>query len=165
MTSNGTVTVGTDGSAASRAAIEFALRDAARRGARVRVIAAVQTPEYAMGLYGMTAVPSSQTLAEHTHAAARREVDEVLRAHPDLAAVPLTVEATVGAPGRVLLDASEGSDVLVLGHRGRGAVASAMLGSVGLHCILHAACPVTIVRPATDGEALAAQRSLAAQGI
>jgi nucleotide-binding universal stress UspA family protein len=44
----------------------------------------------------------------------------------------------------VLVEASEGADLLVLGDRGR----SALLGSVGLHCVLHATCPVTIVRPA-----------------
>ena len=38
------------------------------------------------------------------------------------------------------------ADLLVLGHRGRGAFRSAVLGSVGLHCVLHATCPVTIVR-------------------
>jgi nucleotide-binding universal stress UspA family protein len=53
-----------------------------------------------------------------------------------------------GAAGPVLVEASEGADMLVLGHRGLGAVRSAMLGSVGLHCVLHATCPVTVVRPA-----------------
>ena len=131
MTTTGTVVVGADGSPASRTAIEFALHDAARRGARVRVVAAAQPPEFAMGLYGMTAIPSPQTIAEHAHESVRQEVDDIRRARPDLAAVPVTVEATVGAPGRVLVDAAEGADVLVLGHRGRGRMASAVLGSVG----------------------------------
>jgi nucleotide-binding universal stress UspA family protein len=164
MTTTGTVVVGADGSPASRTAIEFALHDAARRGARVRVVAAAQPPEFAMGLYGMTAIPSPQTIAEHAHESVRQEVDGILRARPDLAAVPLTVEATVGAPGRVLVDAAEGADVLVLGHRGRGPVASAVLGSVGLHCILQATCPVTIVRPTEVGEAITVEPALATQG-
>ena len=42
----------------------------------------------------------------------------------------------------------------MLGHRGRGAVRSALLGSVGLHCVLHATCPVTTVRQATIAEQL-----------
>ena len=66
--------------------------------------------------------------------------------------MPVTVQAETGTPGHVLVDAAEGADVLVLGHRGRGAVRSALLGSVGLHCILHAACPVTIVRPTKIAE-------------
>jgi nucleotide-binding universal stress UspA family protein len=70
----------------------------------------------------------------------------VLSAHPELVGVPVTVEAVIGAPGRVLVEAAAGADELVLGHRGRGAVRSALLGSVGLHCALHASCPVTIVR-------------------
>jgi nucleotide-binding universal stress UspA family protein len=51
--------------------------------------------------------------------------------------------------------------VLVLGHRGRGPVASAVLGSVGLHCILHATCPVTIVRPSEVGDPIAVEPALA----
>lgn len=147
MTVAGTVVVGADGSPESRAAMEFALRDAQRRGARVRVVAAVPLPESATGLYGMPAWPSHQEIAEHAQKSAQQELDGVLQAHPEVADVPVAVEATVGAPGRVLVDATEGADVLVLGHRGRGAVSSALLGSVGLHCVLHAHCPVTVVRP------------------
>jgi nucleotide-binding universal stress UspA family protein len=83
-------------------------------------------------------------------------VDGVLAARPDLAArVEVSVESRAGAPGRVLLDAADEADLLVIGHRGRGAVSSAVLGSVGLHCVLHASCPVTVVRPARVAEAVA----------
>jgi hypothetical protein len=34
----------------------------------------------------------------------------------------------------------------VVGHLGRGGIASACLGSVGLQCVLHGACPVVVVR-------------------
>jgi nucleotide-binding universal stress UspA family protein len=39
------------------------------------------------------------------------------------------------------------ADLLLVGHRGLGDVASACLGSVGLQCVLHATCPLTVVRP------------------
>jgi len=68
--------------------------------------------------------------------------------------VPVTIEATTGAPGPVLVDAARGADLLVLGHRGRGVMRSALLGSVGLYCVLHASCPVTIVRQAPLAEQL-----------
>lgn len=51
------------------------------------------------------------------------------------------VEAATGAPGRMVVNVAQGADVLVLGHRGRGAVRSAQLGSVGLHRVLHAGRP------------------------
>jgi hypothetical protein len=48
----------------------------------------------------------------------------------------------------VLVSESRDADLLVVGHRGRGAFHSTMLGSVGLQCVLHASVPVTVVRAA-----------------
>jgi nucleotide-binding universal stress UspA family protein len=62
-------------------------------------------------------------------------------------AVPVEVRAVPGNPAEVLLDQAAVADLLVVGHRGLGGVASACLGSVGLQCVLHAICPLTIVRP------------------
>lgn len=151
MTTTGTVVVGADGSPASRMAIEYALQDAARRGARLRVVAAAQLPDWAGG-YGMPAMPAAEEITGELRAAAQQQLDEVRRALPQLAAVPVAVEATTGSAGPVLVDAARGADVLVLGHRGRGAARSTLLGSVGLHCVLYATCPVTIVRPAEIAE-------------
>jgi nucleotide-binding universal stress UspA family protein len=64
------------------------------------------------------------------------------------AGIALRVQTVPGAPAAVLVEQAQGADLLVVGHRGRGGVASALLGSVGMHCVLHAPCPVTIVRPA-----------------
>jgi nucleotide-binding universal stress UspA family protein len=152
MTSTGTVVVGADGSPAAATAIEYGLRDAARRGAPLRIVAAAQLPQYWAGGYSMPALPAPEEIIDDLRGAVREQLDEVLKAHPQLAAVPVTVEAVIGAPGRVLVEAAAGADELVLGHRGRGAVGSALLGSVGLQCVLHATCPVTIVRPAVVAE-------------
>lgn len=151
MNPAGVVIVGVDGSPESETAIEFAMQEAARRSAWVRVVAAAQLPEYWAIAYGTTALPSPEEVIADTKRAARQTVDDVVNAHPELSAIEFTVEAIAGQPGPVLVDASEGADLLVLGHRGRGAVRSALLGSVGLHCVLHAACPVTVVRPAAVG--------------
>lgn len=143
----GTVVVGVDGSPGSRAALVYALEEADRRGARLRVVVAAQAPEYWAMAYGMVAPPPLSEIVDSARDAGQQLVDAVLADRPDLATrVEVSVEARAGAPAPVLLDAADGADVLVIGHRGRGAVRSALLGSVGLHCVMHAACPVTIVR-------------------
>jgi nucleotide-binding universal stress UspA family protein len=159
MNPTGTVVVGVDGSPESRAAIEFAMREAMRRQAWLRVIAAAQLPEYWTIAYGTADLPSPEEVIADTKRLARQTLDEVVSANPELATVEFDVESIAGPPGPVLVDAADGPDLLVLGHRGRGAVRSALLGSVGLHCVLHATCPVTVVRAAADSEpaALAAQ--------
>jgi nucleotide-binding universal stress UspA family protein len=159
MNPTGTVVVGVDGSPESRAAIEFAMRETMRRQAWLRVIAAAQLPEYWTIAYGTADLPSPEEVIADTKRLARQTLDEVVSANPELATVEFDVESIAGPPGPVLVDAADGADLLVLGHRGRGAVRSALLGSVGLHCVLHATCPVTVVRAAADSEpaALAAQ--------
>jgi nucleotide-binding universal stress UspA family protein len=152
MTSTDMIVVGADGSPAAATAVEYALRDAARRGARVRIVAAAPLPQAWAGGYAMPVLASPEEMTEDLRGAVLRQLDEVLNAHPELVAVPVTVEAVIGAPGPVLVEAAAGADELVLGHRGRGAVGSALLGSVGLHCVLHSRCPVTVVRPAVVAE-------------
>jgi nucleotide-binding universal stress UspA family protein len=148
MAATGTIVVGADGSPSARAAIEYALQDAERHGREVRIVAVAQLPRYWADGYTMLAMPAPEEIAWGMRTAARLQLEEVRRARPELAVVPVTVEATTGAPGPVLVEVARDADLLVLGHRGRGAVRSALLGSVGLHCALHASCPVTIVRAA-----------------
>jgi nucleotide-binding universal stress UspA family protein len=150
MESNGigTVVVGIDGSPGSRAALEFALDEAARRQARLRVVAAARMPEHWATAYGMPQPPAPSQIIADVKAEAQRMVDAVIGGRPQ-SGVSITVEAQAGAPGDVLAQASQGADLLVIGHRGRGRVVSALIGSVGLDCMLHATCPVTVV-PATQ---------------
>jgi nucleotide-binding universal stress UspA family protein len=51
-----------------------------------------------------------------------------------------------GHSARVLLDASAGADLLVVGSRGHGGFTEALLGSVSQHCVQHASCPVVVIR-------------------
>jgi nucleotide-binding universal stress UspA family protein len=154
MDRTGIVVTGVDGSPESRAALEFALAEAARRGDRLRVVAAIHLPDHAGRGYGLGSYGTryeSGAIVATMRTAARQMVDEVAAAHADQAAnVEISLEVRTGRTADLLIDASEDADLLVLGHRGRGAVASALLGSVGLACALHATCPVTIVRPASN---------------
>jgi nucleotide-binding universal stress UspA family protein len=155
-----TVVVGVDGSPESRAALDFAMKDADRRHGRLRVVAAAQMPEYWAMAYGMIAPLPAQEIVTQVRDAAQELTDDVASAHPDLAArIPITVEARAGGPAEVLIEASEGAELLVIGHRGRNAMISAMLGSVGLQCVLHATCPVTVVRSVPDSLTATRQES------
>ena len=150
MDGTATVVVGVDGSVESRAALQYAIEDAARRGGTVRVLAVFPPLEYWAREWGV----SAERVSAETEASLRdwtqAEVDALLRGRTELAAVPLDVQAIPGRAARVLVEQSRAADLLVVGHRGRGGFASALLGSVALRCVLTAQCPVTIVRPAAE---------------
>ena len=142
-----TVVVGVDGSVNARAALAFAMQEAAMRRSLLRVVAALQLPDYGLAAPTMVALPSPQELVDDARKAAQIHIDEAVAAHGEGAdGVPIAVDAIVGHPGAVLCSAAEGAELLVVGHRGRGAVASAIIGSVGMYCVLHASCTVAVVR-------------------
>ena len=51
-----------------------------------------------------------------------------------------------GNAAQVLLDAAADADLLVVGNRGHGGFADALIGSVSTRCLHHASCPVVVVR-------------------
>lgn len=141
------VVVAVDGSTGSRAALLFAVEDASRRGVPVEAVIAYRVPELWLDY---NAIGSSEQ--ERLHAAVRSQSEDRVRAVVDEVAressAPLPevwVRAAPGSPSEVLLQESEGADLLVVGSRGHGAFSSVLLGSTGMQCALHATCPVTVV--------------------
>ena len=61
---------------------------------------------------------------------------------------PVTALVRQGHAAQALLEAAAKADLLVVGSRGHGGFAEALLGSVSQHCVQHAPCPVVIVRGA-----------------
>ena len=58
----------------------------------------------------------------------------------------VTERAVQGHPVKVLVDASDGANLLVVGHRGHGGFTGMLLGSVRGHVLAYAHCHTVIVR-------------------
>jgi nucleotide-binding universal stress UspA family protein len=145
------IVVGVDGSDGSRAALEFAMDEAQRRGCGVRVVWAIPETGYWAAAYGMTP-PLVRALGRDLEKAGQEMVDSVVADREARAAVPVEVCAVPGPAAAVLIGQAAEADLLVVGHRGLGGLRSAVLGSVGLQCILHAPGPVTVI-PHPDAHA------------
>ncbi len=141
------IVVGVDGSPSSRAALSWAIRQAAATGMTVEAFIAWRIPTY----YGYSLAPDDIDLSDIAGLAARTIGDAVSQLGNAAAQVKITTAVVRGDPAQVLLDAAAGADLLVVGNRGHSVLAEALLGSVSQHCAHHASCPVVIVRnPAKD---------------
>jgi nucleotide-binding universal stress UspA family protein len=140
------VLVGIDDSEGSTIALDYALDEAVRRGGTVRAVMAFEPPYIWITAEGI--VPPTSDLQHDARVEATRIVENAVQARRDKGlAVPATeVEVYSGPPSAVLQRLSKDADVLVVGHRGRGGVASHLIGSVGLNAVVHAACTVIVVR-------------------
>ncbi|MFE2103578.1 MULTISPECIES: universal stress protein [unclassified Streptomyces] len=134
-----TIMVGLDGSPESRAAAEWAAREAQMRGLPVKLVHAWE--------------PIPEHLAEATHRGAEtlqhwteripREAAEGLRLrHPG---VEVTTEQLTGIPAEALARAAQDAEQLVLGSRRLGGIGGFLAGSVGLAVVAHTERPVVLV--------------------
>jgi nucleotide-binding universal stress UspA family protein len=140
---SGRIVVGVDGSDSSKAALAWAVRQAALTGAVVDAVCAWQIPmAYGYGYTMTLAIPDLEK-------GAASELDQVIAAVAGPApGVEIRPHVVQEHPARALLDCAKGADLLVVGNRGHGGFAEALLGSVGQYCVQHASCPVVIIRDA-----------------
>ena len=95
--------------------------------------------------YGMSPALVAE-LGEDLEKIGRQMVDDVVASrNGTLADVPVEVRAVPGHAAAVLVEQAADADLLVVGHRGRGALRSVIFGSVGMQCVLHAPGPVTVM--------------------
>ncbi|MGA4983914.1 universal stress protein [Streptomyces cellulosae] len=138
------VVVGVDGSAESLAAVEWGARQAARRGAGLRLL-------HVRGRHPRQAGTDITRSADHRLAlrVLRRAADRVHAVRPDVHVREAQVEGSAAA---ALARAAEAADPLVLGSRGLGRVAGLLAGSVSLGVVARATRPVVLVRADAAGE-------------
>jgi nucleotide-binding universal stress UspA family protein len=141
----GRIVAGVDGSDSSKAALRWAIRQAKLTGSTVDAVIAWHYPS----TYGWAPVSDGAVdlrgLAEKILAEALAEVSGL---EPEVPVRPQVIE---GHAADVLLRAARGANLLVIGSRGHGGFASALLGSVSMNCVQHAHCPVLVLRDGREG--------------
>jgi nucleotide-binding universal stress UspA family protein len=72
--------------------------------------------------------------------------EAVARVYPETSAASVETRVSYGHPAQVLIDESKDADLLVVGSHGHGSFTGMLLGSVSIHCVTNASCPVVVVR-------------------
>jgi nucleotide-binding universal stress UspA family protein len=140
MTNNPRIVVGVDGSALSTNALEFAIEEAQLRHGHLHVTYAY--PSMERPVTGST----GKDYYEQVEAAAREFMEGIMKSAPSTDGLEVEWLAVPGNPAEVLIEASDGATLLVVGSRGLGGFKGLMMGSVSTQCVHHSHCPVLVVR-------------------
>ncbi|MFG1664585.1 universal stress protein [Streptomyces sp. Y7] len=134
------VTAGLDGSRESRAAAEWAAREAQLLGLPLKLVQVWEPVPEPMAQAPLLGAETQQHWTERIP----RDAAEGIRArHPGLA---VQVEQLSGQPAEVLADEAKDAELLVLGSRGLSGLRGFLVGSVGLSVVARADRPVVLVR-------------------
>ncbi|GAA2512892.1 universal stress protein [Winogradskya humida] len=138
------IVVGVDSSSGSKAALRWALAQAALSGSTVEAVAAWQSPAMTTYAYGWSPAEfDDSSVRTLTEKALAETVAETV--NPQDQVVEVTTTVVQGLASQVLPAVAAGARLLVVGNRGHGAFAGMLLGSVSQHCVHHAPCPVVVV--------------------
>ena len=141
----GTIVVGVDGSESSMDALRWAAGQATLAQAPLEVVSAWSWPS----AWGREPTwPPGFDPEEQTRTQLAEVVESVLGPgrRPDLRQI--VVE---GHAAEILVSAAEHAALLVVGRRGHGAFKDIFMGSVSMHCVANASCPVVVVRQRPEG--------------
>ena len=136
----GRIVVGIDGSPPSLDALAWATRQAELTAASLDVLMCWEWPT---SLGWAVPVPEDFDPEGDIRVTLETAVAPVRSKHPSV-----SIEGRVirGHPAPILVEASKGADLLVVGNRGHGSFVGMVLGSVSEHCAANAHCPVLVHR-------------------
>lgn len=150
----GSIVVGVDGSADSAVAVRWGADQAALEGRHLALVHCLTPPTSAVsaGMFPAGGVDYGLLLRE-ARAAAEAVLDsarnEATASHEGLDIVCVLEHSD---PRSTLVTLSSQAHLLVLGARGRGPIATMLLGSVSVYVSKHAACPVVVCRPGSEDQ-------------
>ena len=141
------IVAGTDGSEESLRAVDWAAREAALRGAPLRIVAAAAAPP---GMRSRAGAGEYERVTD----VLLGERDQALAAAAERAAktapgVLIDTDPLRGPAAQAVTESGAGAQMLVLGSRGISAFTALLLGSVSRYAASHASCPVVVVRDET----------------
>lgn len=137
------ILVAIDGSADADRALGHAIDLASCERAKLTIFSAVPAPPpFAYSTPGAAALGD---LGEQARAETQKIVRAALERVPEDVSVTSVVKQEPAKPALLAQIATGGHDLVVMGSRGRGAVRSALLGSVSHHVLHHCRIPVLIV--------------------
>jgi nucleotide-binding universal stress UspA family protein len=139
----GRIVVGVDGSPSSLDALSWAARQADLTGSTLE---AVMTWEWPTSYGWSVPVPTDFDPEEDVRHSLESALAAVRSDYPGLAIDPRVVD---GHPAPVLVEASKGADLLVVGSRGHGEFVGMLIGSVSEYCVTNGHCPVLVHRSKT----------------
>jgi nucleotide-binding universal stress UspA family protein len=142
------IVAATDGSQESLRAAEWAVREAALRGAPLRIVSAVALLPRMIGGHAMSGYDTvADTIREHRDQALAAAAERAAKAAPGLL---IDTDHLDGPPAEAVTASGSGALMLVVGSRGVGAFAAMVLGSVSRYAATHASCPVVVVREGAE---------------
>jgi nucleotide-binding universal stress UspA family protein len=137
----GVIVVGVDGSEGAAHALEFAIKEAAVRGARLRLVSAWEIPASVLASV-VASKEFYEEFRENAVAVVREAAARVAELEPKVEHEEIVVE---GQAAKTLLANSEDAELLVVGRRGHGSFREMLLGSISRQVVVHAKCPLVIV--------------------
>lgn len=138
------IVAGADGSGESLRAVEWAAREARRRGSPLRIVSVPAMPPR------MRVHNAQETIANALRGLAARALGEaVTRAEEIAPGLLIDTDLLSGPPALAVPEAGSGASMLVVGARGMGGFAALVLGSVSRQAAMSAPCPVVVVREET----------------
>ena len=144
---------GVDGSPSSLVALQWAVRHAGLTGGTVKAVLAWQYPATLTG-YGWAPIVVVEP-AQYEENAQKTLAEAVASVDTEGRDVAISTWVRQGNPAQVLIDAAADADLLVVGSRGHGGFSEVLLGSVSMHCVHYAPCPVAVIHPARKDTAAA----------
>jgi nucleotide-binding universal stress UspA family protein len=133
------VVVGIDGSPHSDVALSWAIDEARLRERPLRIVHAFPAM---VSLVGTTAHEYYPQVEQE----ARTAFEKALASAPAVDGLDVERDLVRGSPAEQLVAASREANLLVVGSRGLGSFRGMLLGSVSMHCVNQAHCPVVVVR-------------------